>query len=264
MRIKSLVLGLAVAVSLGSTAEAGSLVSMVLNGSLETSGTGDGFNLSQNSGQNSTIPNWSVHGNGTIPGFNAVYDYGVVGSSSLPAYMPSSYNSCILGFVGGNSCSNPDGTGHFVNLDGDPSFPAAISQSISGLVSGQQYRLTFSWAAVQRNDQNSPTYGEFLDVSLGDQHFMTPVVGINLPGQMFPAQGFSGWFTTSFVFNWDGVDNTLNFLAHGNPSGLPPSINLDGILLNATPEPASWEMFIAGFGLMGVFFARRRRKTAVD
>ena len=181
------------------------------------------------------IPNWSVHGNGTIPGFNAVYDYGVPGGS-LPAYMPSSYNSCTaaLGFFSGNSCANPDGTGHFVNLDGDPAFPAAISQKIGGLVPNQQYQLIFSWAAVQRNDQNGHTYGEFLDVSLGDQHFTTPVVGVNLPGQMFPAQGFSGWFTTSFVFNWDGVDNTLNFLAHGNPSGLPPSIDLDGISLNAS------------------------------
>jgi hypothetical protein len=251
---------------LGSAAKAGSLVSLVLNGSLETSGITDGVNLSQASGQNLTIPNWSVHGAPTGSGFNAVYDYGVVGGS-LPAYMPSSYNSCNVGFVGGNSCTNPDGTGHFVNLDGDPSFPAAISQTISGLVSGQEYRLTFSWAAVERNDQNGSTFGNFLDVSLG-QHFMTPVVGINLPGQTFPAQGFSGWFTTTFDFNWiginNGVDNTLTFLAHGNPTGLPPTINLDGISLNAVPEPSSWVMSIGGFGLMGVFFARRRRKTAVD
>ena len=252
MNIKSLVLGLAVAASLCSTAKG----NLVLNGSLETSGTTDGVNLSKSSGQNLTIPNWSVHGNGTISGFNAVYDYGVPGGS-LPAYMPPSYNSCILGFVSGNSCPNPDGTGHFVNLDSDPAFPAAISQSISGLVSGQEYLLTFSWAAVERSDQHGPTTLNYLEVTLGDQHFDTAKINL-------PTDGFSGWFTDRDVFKWDGIGTTLTFLAHGNPTGLPPTINLDGISLNATPEPASWEMFIAGFGLMGVFFARRRRKTAVD
>lgn len=261
MSNKSLVLGLAVAVSLGSAAKA----SVILNGSLETVGTSDGVNLSQASGQNLTIPNWSVHGVAGA-GFNAVYDYGVV-AGPLPAYMPASYNSCtvLLGFVGGNSCTNPDGTGHFVNLDGDPSFPAAISQTIPvgtnplvALVLGQQYALTFSWAAVQRNDQFGPTT-ESLSVSLGSNLLFSP------SSTSLPAGGFSGWFTKTVNFTYNGLGttpNVLTFLASGTPSGLPPSINLDGISLNAVPEPASWGLVITGCGLL--FFAHRRRKTAVD
>ena len=60
---------------------------------------------------------------------------------------------------------------------------------------------------------------------------------------------------------WDGASDVLNFLAHGNPSGLPPSINLDGISLTAVSEPPIWALLIAGsFGLMAVA-ARRRRQT---
>ena len=55
----------------------------------------------------------------------------------------------------------------------------------------------------------------------------------------------------------------LNFLAHGNPSGLPPSVNLDGISLTAVPEPSTLGLLIAGgFGLVGVG-ARRRCQTVV-
>src|ERR1017187_6650805 len=122
MSVKSLVLGLAVVVSLGSTAKAGNLV---LNGSLEASNTSDSVLV--NSYPAGTIPNWVVHGASGAAPFNAVYIYDVLGGA-LPSYMPASYYSCLvaLGFVSGNSCADPDGTGHFINLDGDPAFPAAI------------------------------------------------------------------------------------------------------------------------------------------
>jgi len=53
----------------------------------------------------------------------------------------------------------------------------------------------------------------------------------------------------------------LSFLAHGNPSGIPPTLNLDGISLVAVtvPEPSSWTILIIGFGLMAVITHRRRQ-----
>lgn len=59
---------------------------------------------------------------------------------------------------------------------------------------------------------------------------------------------------------WDGVGNVLSFKAHGNPTGLPPSVNLDSVSLNAVPEPSSWAILITGSGLVLVA-ARRRRQT---
>ena len=212
---------------------------------------------------NGYIPNWDVHGASGSTTYNAVYIYDILTDSILPLTMPPSYYcNPALGFVSGNNCANPNGSGHFVNLDGDPSFRTAISQSIIGLVQGQQYELTFSWGAVQRNNETGAITDNYLDVSLGDQHFFTQNILPSLVGVNLPEQGFSGWFTTSHIFTWNGTGgNVLNFLAHGKPGGHPPSINLDGISLTAVTEPATWALLIAGcFGLMG---ARRLRQTAV-
>lgn len=257
MNAKSLFLGLAVAASLISTAQA----NLVLNGSLER---GDTFNSTYVNGYPlGGIPNWTVQGAPLNLGvFNAVYIYDDFTDASLPIYMPPAYYSCApaLGFISGNaSCVNPDGPGHFINLDGDPAFPAAISQSISGLVANHQYRLSFYWAVVQRNDQSGPITNNYLDVSLG-----TSLVESTTPLNL-PAQGFSGWLTTTYDFTWsgvnNGVDNMLIFLAHGAPTNLPPSINLDGISLNAIPEPPTLILLI--FGLVGVFALRRRQVLVV-
>lgn len=248
MNSKSLFLGLAVVASLVSTAKA----DLVLNGHLERSGTTNSVYV--NSYPSGDIPNWQVLGASSSAPFNAVYIYDVLGGA-LPAFMPPSYYCTPpVGFISGN-CVNPDGTGHFINLDGDPAFPAAIRQPIVGLEIGKQYELTFSWGAVERNDRNGPTFDNFLEISIGNLVFTTPKINL-------PPQGFSGWFTTSIDFTWNGSSNNfLQFLAYGNPSGLPPSINLDGISLNAVPEPSTWALLIAaGFSLLGVD-ARRRRKT---
>jgi MYXO-CTERM domain-containing protein len=275
MTIKSLVLGLAVAASLGSTAIAGNLV---LNGNLALNGCSGSPSLGTNcvyinAPHTGQITDWTVGGAGSSSSWNAVYIYDPAPGTDLPAYMPAQYDICSPagGFVPGNSCADPDGAGWFINEDGDPAFPASISQTIPvgtnplvDLVLGQEYALTFSWAAVQRNDESGPTT-ESLGVSLGTS-LVTPASPspINLP-----SGGFSGWFTTTFAFTYTGLGtapNVLTFLASGTPTGLPPSINLGSISLTAVPEPSSWEMLIAGFGflaLVGVV-ARRRRQMAAS
>jgi hypothetical protein len=270
MKIKSLMLGIVVAASLGSTAEA---TNLVLNGSFDKPGDTSTVNFFCNSPffcgnaypAAGYIPKWDVHGATGSTTYNVVYIYDNLADASLPPFMPPSYYcNPALGFVSGNNCVNPDGTGHFINLDGDPSFQGAISQSINGLVQGQQYKLSFSWGAVQRDNETGAITDNYLDVSLGDQHFFTQNIPPSLVGVNLPEQGFSGWFTTSHIFTWNGTGgNVLNFLAHGKPGGHPPSINLDGISLTAVPEPTTWALLIAGgFGLLGVG-ARRRRQTAV-
>lgn len=267
MNIKSLVLGLAVAASVSSTAKA---LPLVKNGSLETPGntTTVAF-VGHNPG---TIPNWTI--SGPQPGgWNSVYIYDNVVSDSMtippqpppPGFMPLDYRLCRpsvpAGQLGGGlqpgaSCANPDGPGHFINLDGDPGFPASINQAISGLVKDHSYKLTFSWAAVQRNDQTGLT-DEFLKVSLGNQVFDTQKI-------FLPSKGFSGWFPASHDFTWNGVGPILSFLAVGNPTGLPPSVNLDGISLVEIPEPSTLALlFASGFGLMAAR-ARRRQTVVAD
>jgi hypothetical protein len=260
MNIKSLFLGLVVAAALSSTAQA----DLVQNGSLELSGYPAG--TSPNIFDSGLITGWTLYS----PGSNVNADYQDdpdLSSPTPPQSMPDAYRSCTaaLGFQAGATCANPDGPGYFVNLDGDPAFPTGIRQSIAGLVANQTYTLTFSWAAVERWNDSGPTSDEYLTVNLGNLSFVTPNIFTGPPSPTcttcLPPKGFSGWFTTSQTFVWDGSSNVLSFLSHGNPSGIPPTVNIDGISLNAaSPEPSTWVMLITGFGVL-VSAARRRRQT---
>lgn len=233
---------------------------LITNGDLERPGTTNSTYI--NGYPPGNIPSWTVLGAPSQPTiFNAVYLYDSLADAALPAFMPPSYYSCTsaLGFVSGNSCLNPDGSGHFINLDGDPAFPAAISQVIAGLTLGGHYSVTFDWAAVERNDRTGPTSGYFLDVSLGGEHFLTSSITGPLS---LPSNGFSGWFTTSHTFTWDGTTNALTFLANGLPTGLPPSINLDSISITAVPEPASLPLMGLGVLSLVAVGLRQRAKSA--
>lgn len=92
------------------------------------------------------------------------------------------------------------------------------------------------------------------------------VLGIVLNGTTLAASGggFTGW--TSFDStgaSFIAGTNTLSFrvsnfgLATGNPSGL--RVEIAGTAATV-PEPQSWVLLVAGFGLVGVA-ARRRSKT---
>jgi hypothetical protein len=148
MNVKSLALGLAVSASLGITAKATELVT---NGDLEGSTYPSGTVSEDIINTPGQITDWTVSGYGsTSNSWNAIYV--LDNFSTSPYLMPAAYRSCTaaLGFQRGASCSNPNGTGYFVNLDGDSAFPAAISQTIpiggtTGLQKKQEYQLTFSW-----------------------------------------------------------------------------------------------------------------------
>ncbi len=143
--------------------------------------------------------------------------------------------------------ASPDG-GKFVALDGDTSYHGALTQSISGLTAGKSYDLKFYWGGGQFDNRTGPTT-ERLDVSLGDMTQSTAT----LPNV---SQGFTGWKTAFMTFKATAGTETLS---QGTPSGLPPIAVLDGVSLNAVPEPATWAMMLVGFGFVG--FATRRRAS---
>ena len=152
------------------------------------------------------------------------------------------------------SSLSPNGGGNFVALDGDSDYDGSISQTISGLTVGKVYKLTFDWAATQLINRSGATT-EQLKVTFGGDTAFTSVVAN-------PSEGFTGWFTDSFLFTATSASQTLSFLSIGTPNGLPPIAVLDSVSLTGVPEAATWAMLIAGFGLVGAA-ARRRRATAV-
>ena len=96
------------------------------------------------------------------------------------------------------------------------------------------------------------------------------IVSISLNGNAIAGSGgnFTTWTdfsSTGGIFN-AGV-NLLQFTVtnfgqqSGNPSGLRVEFLSSETGVNAVPEPKSWAMLIAGFGLVGA--AARRRRSAL-
>lgn len=114
-----------------------------------------------------------------------------------------------------------------------------IIQSIT-TVAGGVYNLSFD---LQNDGPPPNAFGLFWDGSF---------VGIDFDVDMFPYATFTAQLTAS------GTSTDLGFIFYHEPSFW----DLDNITLNAAvPEPASWAMMIAGFGLVGG--AARRRVAKV-
>jgi len=153
-----------------------------------------------------------------------------------------------------SSPASPTG-GKFVALDGDTTANGALTQMINGLTIGHTYTLSFDWAAGQYADRSGDTT-EKLVVDFGGDSFTTATLHT-------PSHGFLGWYSVTHSFTATSTSQLLSFLSIGTQNGMPPVALLDSVSLQGSvPEPASWAMFIGGFGLIGA--AARKRRTSVE
>jgi hypothetical protein len=169
----------------------------------------------------------------------------ISGTSADNAGATGEYGSLSLWGPGNGSANgltlSPTG-GAFVALDS--AFQQdALDQTINGLTAGEEYTVTFNWAAAQQLTFNTSTF-DTLTVSLGSQSFTTSQVNL-------PEHGFSGWMSQSFTFTATGPSEVLSFFASGGPPGAPPFAMLDSVSMMAVPEPSTWAMMLAGFGGLG-------------
>ncbi|WP_310475417.1 PEPxxWA-CTERM sorting domain-containing protein [Sandarakinorhabdus sp.] len=95
------------------------------------------------------------------------------------------------------------------------------------------------------------------------------VTSILLNGTQITQAGlgtFNQWTNFSASTGFVGGLNTLSFRVRnfasprGNPSGL--RVEILGSAYEPVPEPTSWAMLIAGFGLVGAVLRRRRARLA--
>lgn len=226
-------------------------------------------NLIQNGGFESYTPNsinpgdltytpvtgWSspaLNAANTTTG-NLLYFAGT-GDTTGSWYSPGSF----FGFWGPNNnipvnngftAASPAG-GNYLGLDADPLYNGAVSQLVTGLTPGAVYQLGFYWAGAQLWYATGATT-EQLQVSLGGQTQSTNILNT-------PSQGFSPWGYQTFNFTASNASETLSFLAVGGPGGLPPFVLLDGVTLNAVPEPST--VALATLGLFGLGVSRRLRR----
>jgi hypothetical protein len=152
--------------------------------------------------------------------------------------------------VGANTLpsSSPDG-GNYLALDGSADV-GPMSQQLSGLILGNQYELSFYWASAQQKGYSAAAgLTESLKVSLGGQSISTSVVS-------YPEFTFVPWSQVKMTFTADSVNPILSFLSVGTPDGLPPFALLDGVSLEAVPEPSA-----ALLGALGALALLRRRRA---
>ena len=122
----------------------------------------------------------------------------------------------------------------------------------NGLIPGMSYNLSFYWATAQQSGFDGDTTGQW-QVSLGTETHTTAVVNN-------PNHGFSGWMQANLGFTATSSSEVLSFFAIGSPEGLPPFVLLDGVNLEAVPEPGT--LSIIGLGLVGFAGAMRKRRQA--
>jgi hypothetical protein len=253
--MKALFSALALSAAISTSAIAAP--NLVVNGGFENVTTSEttGFEINYAG----TVDNWNsaVSGSNTSGvAFNLLFPSATAASlSPNTRYVAGERQYLAVENYGGAS---PNG-GNFIALDGDSNYNGYLYQNISGLTVGQTYKLTFSWAATQFDNRVGETT-ERVAFNLGDTYNFDPLTSQTTATVGGPTHYWNGWNTVTATFKATSTDQVLSFLSIGTPAGLPPVALLDGVSLNAVPEPASWALLLFGFGSLGMA-ARRRRQV---
>lgn len=164
------------------------------------------------------------------------------------------------GFHAWQLSASPDG-GTFVSafFRAGGATDESFSQTVTGLVTGQTYRIGF-WQANAGWYQGSSVFPNEVasgrwTVSLGAASAATSALSF----QGFGAQTW-GWAWVDLVAAAPSAVLTLRpqFVAAGTVGVLNDGrLAIDGLSISAVPEPASWALWLAGAGLLAAL--RRRR-----
>lgn len=193
----------------------------------------------------------------------------------------------------GNAAALPNGTVNYLQVDGDPTYGAPVSTTLSGLLLNTTYTISF-YQASNEEDGNNREYNDSWDVYLipGSQNFGTQ--GTYICPQSYCAAGHNvdasdlafqsdamdnkgagatnpaatPWQLESFTFNSGSSSSYIlefvtNAIEVGTASGFqPPLLDLAAVTLSqTTPEPGTWVLTVLGAGLVFAGHKIRRRRS---
>ena len=171
----------------------------------------------------------------------------------LPSWFSSGQIFPGVGFAGAVPQSSPDG-GNFLISDGDY-HNSLITQTINGLVTGNFYTLSFYQMLAQDTEP-------FITIPGPVSGYWQVAMGANTQNSAgMTGNGatntFTNWQQQTMTFQAGNTSEVLSFFSVG--VGDPPLLGLDGVNLNAVPEPASLGLAVLGFALLGLKYRRERR-----
>jgi hypothetical protein len=208
MNLKHALVGLS-ALLLSAIAAPAGAVNLVTNGSFEqTSLSTSGFVT------NSDLTGWTTTSGYTFEVFPGTETTGIGNGVKL---YPG---------AGGSIPTSPDGF-KYIASDGGY-LTGTLSQTINGLVIGQQYAVSFYQAGAQQQGYDGSTTDKWL-VSLGGQQQSSSLINN-------PSHGFTGWQAQSLIFTATSTSEVLGFMSVGTPTGVPPFALLDGVSMTAIPQ----------------------------
>jgi hypothetical protein len=228
--------------------------------------TNGGFeNLSNGLGQltrNTTAVGWTSATTGGNYGFTYAFNTSSASSTGSPGEVQERLWGPNNGSNNGLSAS-PTG-GNFIGADG-AYHVSRLSQTITGLIVGETYTLTFDFAGAQEyGTTGSQTEGWKYGFASQGANPLQQTDSLNNA-----SKGFTGWESETYNFVATSTSDTLYFLAKGTPSGQPPMSLLDSVSLvgafgtvSAAPDPATWMTMLVGFGIVGASLRRRPRRNA--
>ena len=215
----------ALAMTTAITSPAFAATNLLVNGSFE-----DGFN------------GWTVGGTTDYP--PSVIDY-----NSSAGYPTGAFGEPV---GPDNAVGNPglDAVGgHAAYFVSDIANPQTLTQTVT-LQAGVTY--TFGFDVYKPANGNANPNGAAFTASLNGVEFAS------FTASELPVQTWQHYFaTTSFAAPATG-DFTFSFTSNGFPA---KDFVIDRVYLSAlpVPEPTTWAMLIAGFGLVGGAMRTRRR-----
>jgi hypothetical protein len=253
-------LALALIVMSATPVEAGS-INFVTNGDFETLAAGNtlgsagGYFCQSGATCVSNLSNWSsVCHTGNACGAGGTPDSLLFASTSGSAFNGGIglWTDGANGVTPSTPLPNSPTGGNFVAFDGDPNYNASISQTITGLLPGSTYTLSFWQAAGQQNGTTGPTTEQW-SVTFANQTKTSTLMN-NV------SHGWVNWNQQVMSFTVSAQSTgteVLSFLSQGTPNGQPPVVMLDGISLVSTPEPQTCAL--VGLGLVAIPWFMRRR-----